>query len=83
MNYALNNNPTENIMVTCYSNSTGKILLKIFDAGGKLVFTSSDAPDAKGSFVKKLYLSNLKQGVYYLSIYNNKEEKHVSVTIVR
>jgi hypothetical protein len=71
-----------NITVTCYSNSQGKILLKIFDAGGKLVFTSSETT-TKGSFMKKLFLSNLKQGVYYLSIYNNEEEKHASFTIVR
>jgi uncharacterized sulfatase len=76
-------NPSNgNITVTCYSNSQGKILLKIFDAGGKLVFTSSETT-TKGSFMKKLFLSNLKQGVYYLSIYNNEEEKHASFTIVR
>jgi hypothetical protein len=77
-------NPSNgNITVTYYSNSSGKILLKIFDAGGKLVFTSSETANAKGSFVKKLFLSNLKQGVYYLSIYDNEEEKHVGFTIVR
>jgi len=76
-------NPSNgNITVTYYSNSQGKILLKIFDAGGKLVFTSSEAT-TKGSFVKKLFLTDLKQGIYYLSIYDNEEEKHVGFSIVR
>jgi len=77
-------NPSNgNITVTYHSNVIGKISLIIFDARGKLVFTSSDVVDTKGSLVKKLNLFNFQSGAYYLSIYNSEEESHASFSILK
>src|SRR6266536_4427257 len=71
------------ILLSYHSNVIGKISLIIFDARGKLVFTSSDVVDTKGSLVKKLNLFNFQSGAYYLSIYNSEEESHASFIILK
>jgi iduronate 2-sulfatase len=77
-------NPSRgNITISYNNNVAGKISLEVHDVTGRIVFSLTDMFVAKGIFVKKLDLSNLKTGTYYLSLYKNEKDIHVSFVIAR
>jgi iduronate 2-sulfatase len=77
-------NPSNgNITLTFNSNRFEKTLLKIYDVAGKTVFATTIKTTQKEDITKKLSLSELPAGIYYLYLNNNREARHASLVINR
>jgi hypothetical protein len=82
--FQLSPNPSNgNITLTFNSNEFEKISLRIYDVAGRIVFASTFKTTQKGNILKKLNLSELEPGVYYIYFNNNLEATHASFVIIK
>ena len=68
------------ITITDNSINPGKVLFKVYDNMGKMVFTSTNSA-MMGNNTYHLNLSNLASGIYYLELLNGNEQKRTKFMI--
>lgn len=74
-------NPSKgNINIQYNFSSTGKTEIKVFGISGNIICTKT-AMVVKGNNICNLYLSNLKQGMYYLELIDGNERKRTKFII--
>ncbi|WP_153796276.1 T9SS type A sorting domain-containing protein [Foetidibacter luteolus] len=67
-------NPSKGALTLRYNNALqGKMVLRVFDMAGRVVFTRTDA-GFKGENLYRINLPNLHPGIYYLEVNGNKQE---------
>lgn len=77
-------NPSKgNVTVTFRSNTVGEVLLKIYNAQGIIVFSSSYITAPNEIITRSFNLLKFPAGVYYLFLNNGKEETRISFIIAK
>ncbi len=68
------------MIVTFNSNRTGKILLKVYDITGRIIYTKPEEA-IRGNNTYRLNLPNFISGMYYLEVVNGFEQTRIKFVI--